>query len=111
MEGPPLPLLVPALVDVELDDAGGIPRRDNEVTEYPSNRARRQMVCPKNPVPPKTSNFPFLSVGVLLLMLVLGVGDIHATTPNGRDNESARSAHQKDIHRGTFQPISIEVSQ
>lgn len=42
-------------------ELGGIPLRDNDVTEYPSKRARRQMVCPKKPVPPKTSNFPFLS--------------------------------------------------
>ena len=42
------------------DDAvgGGRPRRESDVTVYPSNKARRQIVWPKNPVPPSTSNLP-----------------------------------------------------
>jgi hypothetical protein len=37
---------------------GGMPRRDTLVTWYPSRSARRQMHCPRNPVPPRTNNFP-----------------------------------------------------
>ena len=40
-------------------EGDGRPRRDKLVTEYPSKVARLQIVCPKNPVPPKTSSLPF----------------------------------------------------
>jgi hypothetical protein len=122
-EEPPM-LVAVVLVTVEVmavavavaelvEDGGGRPRLDNDVTEYPSKRARRQMVCPKNPVPPRTSNFPLLSDGVplvvlLLLMLMVVVLDlirvdvvIQANPWIAWNGDGTRRTHAV-IHRGTL---------
>lgn len=53
-------LLVVVAVPSDALGNGGVPRRDKLVTEYPSSKARLQIVPPRKPVPPNTNNRLFL---------------------------------------------------
>lgn len=79
--------------DVSDDDAvgKGRPRRESDVTSYPSNNARRQTVWPKNPVPPNTSNLP---LSPLLALLEDDSDDIITKdrgAPSSLNNEGERA--------------------